>query len=464
MKPKDLDTISGRLYIVNKEIPDAFFTYEDSIVTIIPNTDECRAYLYNNIKQENVNEWLNGFTTNGCFISFFRNTNFSHLITAPITLSTVRFSTQIIIKSKDPVPTHQVSFNTIVFKGKTIDLIYPPDLAIQDTLNRRTKKIDISINLNNKHEFNTNINNQNIKCTYGVDTSHIRYVAGQVIDLNKYIHSYLKFELDNQETFDSNSILKYYLYAKNLITFCAAAQNTTFDIILYQKWMIRRGEELIPTYNKFNVYLEDDYDNYIDEKLTFPKVINLYHLHQHLPELMTLLNEDNSKPYLEFLPKTNKYLNQILYTDIIDICTAVDREYARNNFEKNAEDQEQAKVLTKELLKFIKAYNCNEAVKTKASNILGSQLQAFSPSLKAKFIALSEKHVKDPGELSKINKYVGKLVKLRNDFAHEGFDRSTWNEGTKIYSNIVKLVYHSILSRAGFTDGDITKITANLHI
>lgn len=252
------------------------------------------------------------------------------------------------------------------------------------------------------------------------------------------------------------------MYAKNLITFCTLAQNITFDIVLYQKWMKKIGEKLIPTYNEYNVYFNDYYDNYIDEKLTFLNVINLYQLHQHLPEMMKLLNEDDLKPYLEFLPKTNKYFDRILYTNIIDICTAVDREYARNNFEKNAEDQEQAKVLTKELLKFIKAYNCNEAVKTKASNILGSQLQAFSPSLKVKFIALSEKYIEDPVKLKQIKDHIGQLVKLRNDFAHVGFDRVTWNEGTNIYRDIVELVYHSILSRAGFADDDIYRIMVNI--
>lgn len=156
MKPKDLDTVSGRLFIVDKEIPDAFFTYEDSIVTIIPNTEECRSYLYNDTRQENINEWLNGFTTNGHFISFFRDTNFSPLITAPITLSTVRFSTRIIIKSQYPVAIHQVSFDSIVFKGKTIDLVYPPSFVIQDSPNSTKEKLKISIDLNNKGYVTTN--------------------------------------------------------------------------------------------------------------------------------------------------------------------------------------------------------------------------------------------------------------------------------------------------------------------
>lgn len=98
-----------------------------------------------------------------------------------------------------------------------------------------------------------------------------------------------------------------------------------------------------------------------------------------------LLNEDNTKPYLSFLQKRNKNTNNILYTDVGDLCVSFEREFSFSKIESNEKNKKAAKLLADHLLKIINEMeDCPEEVKTKANNILNLQLKGFTPSSKEK--------------------------------------------------------------------------------
>ncbi len=148
---------------------------------------------------------------------------------------------------------------------------------------------------------------------------------------------------------------------------------------------------------------------------------------------------------------------------------AFEREYSllENDF-KRAE-LESAKTLTKELLEMIDSRSdCPKTVKTKARNILNSQLKSFSPSLKEKIVSLYEKFVEyakpiteqkdhDVYGISKFysgeefKKKISKFVDIRNKVSLAGI---IWNDGAEIFSHLKLPIYFSVLNRVGFSSED----------
>ena len=131
MLTTDLQSLSGVLCVCNKEKPDAYFEYNNSVVTLIPMTEECSRYCYNERNEEtrNIKEWFYGYVTDGSRIVFYKNNYFKILITSPITLHPIKFYTPLIIKSKNNENVDKIEFNKIIFKNKIINLLYPPDNA-----------------------------------------------------------------------------------------------------------------------------------------------------------------------------------------------------------------------------------------------------------------------------------------------------------------------------------------------
>ena len=179
------------------------------------------------------------------------------------------------------------------------------------------------------------------------------------------------------------------------------------------------------------------------------------------------------QPRLLFLPKRNKHLGNILYTDIGDICVAFEREFSFLKTDSNRENQKFAKDLTEELLDIINSKSdCPEVVKKKAVNILNSQLKGFTPSLKEKICALYdefEQNIKPITEQEKHDEYgiakfytpeeftkkISKFVDIRNKASHVGI---IWNDGVDIFPHLKLLIYFSILKRAGYSSIECANI------
>lgn len=458
MLTTDLQSLSGVLCVCNKEKPDAYFEYNNSVVTLIPMTEECSRYCYNERNEEtrNIKEWFYGYVTDGSRIVFYKNNYFKILITSPITLHPIKFYTPLIIKSKNNENVDKIEFNKIIFKNKIINLLYPPDNAEEKIDTPESCSFNIKYNTNLKWKHNIEIANEKFHFIYGVQVLD-KWEIGKVYDAINNVNSYIKLEYDRLKSLED--ILKYYFYVQKLCQFCSKTLNVGFDISLLCPKTININGQNHNTEIEFIVYIDDGYEDYSHDKLNFYKTIKLFALDNHLSELMKVINEDTTSPYLNFLPKKNKDLNKILYQDIIDICVAVEREFTLLNFEKNEKLIEEAKNLTKFLLKEIKSYECDSKIKQKANNILGAQLKKYSPSLKDKILKLNEHFNKDIQSSDSFSSKVSDFVQMRNNMSHSGIK---FNDGIQIYDKIENLIYYSILHRAGFSIKESKAILPNL--
>lgn len=158
------------------------------------------------------------------------------------------------------------------------------------------------------------------------------------------------------------------------------------------------------------------------------------------------------------------------------MCVSFENEY---KFLDNAKDPsivKEAEKLTEDLLNCIDNSNASELVKNKAKGIITGNLQNFSPSLKEKIgyiyglfkddmRTITEQDGHDIIGVTKFykEKEFKKKIKLfsqiRGSAAHSGVH---WNGGEEIYLHLVLLIYYSILSRAGYSNQECTRILSCL--
>ncbi len=442
---------------------DAFFNVQNNIVTIIPLTNECKRHAhilsYNDGSNEKIN-WLYGFSEDSCSIAFLQKTHLHPSISAPIDMGTSRFRTPIIVKSSTPNGIDLRTFNSIEFRGGIIDVLHSPDLLIDIT--------DAVINFKDFHSFTktyeVEINKEKFEIMYSIDTDDLMLETGKVPDLRKSIHSIVRFNFDTDKPLCD--IEKYYSYALSFFQFCTGRLNVNFEIRLYKTKLSENQKKV--TSSPILVKLQDGFDDYANETLTIMSVIRFQLLGDKLPLLFKILNEEDTHPYLSFLIKRNKNIGNVLYTDIGDICVALEREFSFINANRNQENQKYAKKLTEELLDIINKKCdcvCPEAVKKKASNILNSQLKNFSPSLKEKINTLYdefEPYIKSITEQEnhdlygitkfysnkEFKKKISQFVDIRNKASHVGI---IWNDGVEIFIHLKLLIYFCILKRTGYS-------------
>ena len=193
-------------------------------------------------------------------------------------------------------------------------------------------------------------------------------------------------------------------------------------------------------------------------------VIRFDFIKPNISNLLKLLNESKREPYLLFLPKSNKNYNHILYTDINDLCVALEREYAFSH-DFNKQDKEDAKNLSVELLQVVQQSKYPDHIKSKAENIICGILKNYNLSLKEKIYFLCDiffdamKSITEPEThvqyglvkeytIKEFKEKIGEFVKIRNRASHYGI---AWNDGVEIYYHLCLLVYFSVLKRAGYT-------------
>ncbi len=114
------------------------------------------------------------------------------------------------------------------------------------------------------------------------------------------------------------------------------------------------------------VLFKDAFDDLAQDVLECVRVIQLLQLGDKLPSLFKLLNEKHSEPNLLFLPEKNK----IKYTDVTDLCSSLEREYAYSGIDNRTQHDIE---LAKELRESIDAYidsleSYPEKIKAKSKN------------------------------------------------------------------------------------------------
>ena len=188
------------------------------------------------------------------------------------------------------------------------------------------------------------------------------------------------------------------------------------------------------------------------------QVIRFDLLNEKFPKLFKLINEDATRPYLQFLTKRNKHIGYILYTDVPDICVALEQEYELSKNERMEGMNTEGKELAKELTNVIENSNYSDQVKNKAINLVNGNLPKLRPSLKEKINALLDefflpmKPIVEYGitksyTIDELKSMIRKFIEMRNRASHAGI---VWNEGKAIFSHLHLLVYFNVLKRSGY--------------
>lgn len=448
---------------------DSFFNVCDNVVTIIPLTSECRKHahiLSYNDGSNNKSNWVYGYSEKGYSVAFLKKTALKPSISAPVDMGTARFYAPIIVQNLVPNGIDLSTFNAIEFRGGIIDILHIPTLMIDEDYENRSIKF-VNKDVFTK-EYSIKVNGEEIIINYSIDSDELVMNVDKIPDLRDAIHSTMRLEFPTEKSL--YDIEKYYSYAMNFFQFCAGRLNINFEIRLY-KHETYEGRNANPS--PILVKFQDGFDDYANNIINFTNVIRFQLLGEKLPILFKLLNEDNTKPYLSFLQKRNKNANNILYTDVGDLCVSFEREFSLSKIESNEKNKIAAKLLTDQLLKIInEKEDCPEEVKTKANNILNSQLKGFTPSLKEKiyyFFDEFEQYIKPITEIEtrvefgiskaykpeEFKKRISKFVDIRNKASHVGI---IWNEGVDIFSHLKLLIYLSVFRRAGYSLEDSSTI------
>lgn len=459
------DNFSGMLDLqeIGNNKCDSFFNICNNVVTIIPLTNECRKHVHTLSYTDGSNDrnsWVYGYSEKGYSVAFLKKTALKPSISAPVDMGTARFYTPIIVQNTVSNGSDLRTFNVIEFRGGIIDILHVPTLMIDEDYENRSIKF-LNKDVFTK-EYNVEVNGENIIINYSIDADELVMNADKLPDLRDAIHSTMRLELETEKPLCD--IEKYYSYAMSFFQFCAGRLNINFEIRLYKHEMYEGKKITNPS--PVLVKIQDGFDDYANNIINFTNVIRLQFLGEKLPILFKLLNEEKSKPYLLFLQKRNSNANNILYTDIGDLCVSFEREFSLSKIESNEQNKNAAKLLAEQLLRIInEEEDCPEEVKTKANSILNSQLKGFTPSLKEKiyyFYDEFEKHIKSITEkethvkfgISKVyepellKKKISKFVAIRNKASHVGI---IWNDGVDVFSHLKLLIYFSILRRADYS-------------
>ena len=462
------DHFSGFINLaVEEKKLDSQFSIVQKLVTIIPvsnkSREKFRTLCYDTGEESNHHLWLYGYSDLDSAVAFLQTTPVQERLSSGSSLRAGYFHTPVIVHGADSSITDVHTFDSIEFYGGIMDKLYNPRYAISYAEDQDSIVFNSSIK--NLYSFNTTINGENIRIILFIRASHV--ISDEVPDLRNNICSSLRFEFENDKTLDD--IGKYYNYALRLFQFCTGHLNVRSNICLFNSKLSNS-----PIY----VRMQDEYEDYANDFLKLKRVIGLLSLGERLPKLLSLLNDEEIKPYIEFLPLANRFVGLINYTQITDLCVSFENEYKNLDTKKNPTIIQEAKKLTFDLLRCIDESSVSEVVKNKAQGIINGNLRNFSPSLKEKIAYIYERfkvemsHITEQHDHDKygityfyakeeFKKKIKKFTQIRGSAAHAGIQ---WNGGEDIFLHLVLLIYYSVLSRAGYPDDDCTRILSWLFI
>lgn len=434
---------------------DSTFNINGNIVTIIPLTDDCLKEVSQLSYTDGSNDkdhWIYGFAEDNCSVAILKKTRLRGGFSSGVDLKISKFKTPLILKSTITGIVDLKTFDSIEFYGGIVNVLHTPALAIKEKYSENM--IIFNEESKFKKSYDVEINGEKFEIEYSISFADLNMETGKVPDLRNSVHATLRFKFNREQQLCDFE--KYYSYAMNIFQFCTGRLNVRSEIRLYKNKI--SGPIL--------VRINDGFDDYSNDVLDFMKVIRLGFLDEKLPVLAKILNEKKTQPYLLFLPQRNKYINNITYTNVTDLCIAFEREYSFLETNSKKKEVEAAKALTEELLQVIdNTTDCPDAVKIKAKNILNSQLKSFSPSLKEKIISIYERFEEDIKSITEqkdhdiygisksyskkeFNKKVSDFIGIRNKASHTGV---IWNDGAKIFVHLKILIYFSVLNRIGIS-------------
>lgn len=468
MRNKFPDNFTGVVNLCGDDGYDAFFSVNWNLIKLLPLTKKCREEIFHLSGMDGQGQadisaqWLHGFADDNCSVAILKCSRPVVDLTSGVDMRTAQFCSPIIVKSTATGMLVDLStFDSIEFYGGIVDCLHNPDQAAH--WNGNTVVFPDPINYTK--QFDVTINSECFQVMYSVNTAELSMDLGKVPDLRNQIHSILKFTFPSPRKIED--IKKYYDYAKCLFQFCAGRLNVRSVVHLYKNGL---GRPIL-------VRLNDDFDDYADD-LDITKVIRLGYLGEHLPGLLKLLNEEEkknskkAKPNLAFLPKRNKDVNNISYTNVTDLCSAFECEYSGHAIP----DEEKTKKAAQELAELLEntvnqQKDFPDAVVVKAKALL-SQLKNFSLSLREKITYIYKLYCEDAKSITEqinhdvlgittfyntkeFEKKIRDFTKIRNTASHASV---VWNDGMCIYNHLKLYIYFSILDRAGVSREEIATI------
>ena len=482
---------SGRVLIAGDDnVLDGQFTLSDSLVTIMPLTKEASKELrkcsYNFGEEASYHRWFYGYSDSNSAIAFLQLSPMKQRMSSGVDMEAGYFHTPIIVHGSNSLINDVSSFDAMEFYGGVMEQLYNPGYAV--------KIEDRSIIYNDPsdyvHEYKANINGETIKVILFLRANVV--YSYDVPDLKNNVSSALRFEFESRKPLDD--IQKYYNYAMKLFQFCSGRLNVYASICLFNSKVSSE-----PIYVRYR----DGYHDYAN--LQPLQVIRLLSLGDNLPELLSVLNDNDKTPYFEFLPAANKYVNSISYIQTIDLCVAFENEYTKlmkyledkcdNDNYKNGRDSDalinQAKEFSDKLIEFINGSDVDDRIKEKATGMIGANLTNYSPSQKEKMFFIYDRYQDEIRKITEqrydtrwgnendpvtqclkaldhealgmtkiysdeeFRKKIKDFIKVRGSTAHAGIK---WNGGEEIYMHLVLLIYFSVLERAGYAEDDRGRI------
>ena len=276
------DNFSGMLDLqgIGEGKCDSFFSVYDNVVTIIPLTDDCRKrthVLSYNDGSNAKNDWLYGFSEDGCSVAFLKNTHLATGFSAPLDMGTSRFYTPIIVKGTHPNGVDLRTFDSIEFRSGIVDVLHTPALALEEKLNNRS--IDFADKGIFTKNYNVEVNGEKFELIYSISTDDLRLELGKVPDLRTAINSTMRFDLKTEKSLDD--IERYYSYALNLFQFCAGRLNVGFEMRLYKNETYKGKNIANPS--PILVKFTDGFDDYANDTLDITNVIRFQFLGNKMP-------------------------------------------------------------------------------------------------------------------------------------------------------------------------------------
>ena len=429
---------------------DSHFNIQDLLITVLLLTVDAVKYAYNSRFSGSTN-WLYGLSEDGCNVAIAQNMPLKTGISSPLNLAPAKFSTHMIIKSSSS-NVDLKTFDKIEFRGGVIDLLFPPDKIIKwdnESLRFVDRKIYTS-------SFNTEIDDENVTVIFSVDTSDLSDELGKLPDFREHIHSVVQFEFEDSRTLDK--IEKYYSYALALCQFCVKQINVSFEMRLFKNETFEGKQIVNPSPILIKYY--DGFDDYAQDRLNIGNIITFNMFKDKMATLLKILTEEDSRPILSFLPKSNQEIGKIPYFNVVDVCVAFEKEFSLHSDVLRVVENSiilEANNLHKQLKNMIKNSAYYVKVKEKAFNLIG-QLKDYKPSIAEKIYALYDKFESGIRKITEVDGHdklgiskfftsdefkdrVKQFVRMRGNAAHGNI---VWNEGVEIY------VYLELLLRSGF--------------
>jgi len=341
-------------------------------------------------------------------------------------------------------------FDAIKFSGDSVNIVYNPKIALKHSGYSKESPGVISIETkpfsDYTKEYDVSIDGQKAKLKFSIEQDG---KSGDMLtpELGS-LTSVIRLEFDEKQPL--NMIENSYIQMSGLIKFLVGRQNVRFGTSLMQKDKSGRYETVA------ECFIHDGYEDSCNVR--FHNAISLTHLGNKLPNLYKLFGEKDKSPYLNFLPRSNKEAPYVSYTDVYDICTALEKEYGLKKY-KAPLDAATEKLLDKLKTDVKECKSTDPNGNDRLYDAANSSIGYINFPLAERIWYLCEQSLDTTltkEKRDKLKEDVVAFVKLRNKSAHDGI--VNWGESTKILTTLLRTFYCAVLTRADYSTDEAKRL------